>query len=302
VSQRLSVRRRQRIAIVIVFIGPPPVWLPAFVRSCRANPDVQWLIYTDFNAPASLPSNISVTRVDLRALNERASDALGVRLQIGAASLRKLCDLKPAYGLMFADDLKPFEWWAYSDLDIVWGDIGGFVTDDLLERHNIISSRQRKVGGPFTLFRNTDAITRTFQSVPGVTAVLQDAQYRRLDENLLTDYLRTRMAEHPIKGRPRLYWDTEMTMSAAYQKALPDDSGGYLWWRDGRTFDAEGRERMYLHFHKMKEHMTSIDFGCGDVPASFAITRAGIFARSVDGSSHALVATSDAEVGTFTRT
>ena len=34
---------------------------------------------------------------------------------------------------------------------------------------------------------------------------------------------------------------------------------------------------MYLHFHKLKSHMTTINFGFDDAPATFMINRRGLY-------------------------
>ena len=45
------------------------------------------------------------------------------------------------------------------------------------------------------------------------------------------------------------------------------------------AFDAEGREVMYLHFHKLKQCLATIDFGFGDEPRAFTLSRRGIARR-----------------------
>ena len=121
---------RPSIAIVNTYFGSPPPWLPAFLRSCQTNPDVQWLIYADFEVPT--PPNVTFRQMTLGEFNARASAVVGTPITIMPPLVRKICDFKPLYGLMFADDLRGFEWWAYSDLDVIWGDIRRFVTDHLL--------------------------------------------------------------------------------------------------------------------------------------------------------------------------
>lgn len=269
---------RRRVAIIVTFLGPAPFWMSAFLQSCRRNPDVQWLIYCDFPEPPATPENVAFLPLDLREFNERASDATRTAIAITPASMRKMCDLKPAYGLMFADALRPFEWWAYSDLDIIWGDLGRFVSAEMLDHYNIISSRQRKIGGHLALFRNTDAVNRTFEQIPNIAGELAEPTCRRIDENLFTFYLRDLIARSSFKARPRVYWEQEMTISAQYQKALLDGELRNLEWRDGRAFDADGRECAYLHFHKLKVAMRTIDFGDESRPEAFVINRDGIFA------------------------
>ncbi len=268
---------RPAITIVNTYFGQPPAWMPAFFRSCQTNPDVRWLIYADFDTALPAPANVTIKPLDLSGFNARASAAVGTPIAIERANLRKVCDFKPIYGLMFADDLHGADFWAYSDLDVVWGDIRRFVTDDLLNDHIIVSPRQRKLGGHGTFVRNTEAHNRMFELVPDVLSVLTNPLYQRLDENILTHHLRELIARSSFKARPRIYWEQEMTISADYQKALlARDSDWHMWWRDGRAFDAEGSEVMYLHFHKLVKCMTAIDFGYGDEPTAFSLSRNGI--------------------------
>lgn len=266
---------RPSIAIVVTFFGTPPIWLPAFFRSCQTNPDVTWLIYADFDVPT--PPNVTMKRMDLREFEARASDVVGVPITIDPTMVRKICDFKPLYGLMFANDLRGFDFWAYSDLDVIWGDVRQFATDELLSGHVIVSPRQRKLGGHGTFWRNTEVNNRLFELVPDVITHLTNPHYVRVDENLLTRALRELIAKSSFKARPKIYWEQEMTITAEYQKALlTSDRDWQLRWRDGHAFDDEGREVMYLHFHKLVMCMKSIDFGFGDEPQAFSLTPTGI--------------------------
>jgi hypothetical protein len=275
---------RPSIAIVVAFFGRAPFWLPAFLRSCRDNRDVQWLVYTDCDVTGTIPGNVMLKHMEVSDLARRAAEVFRTPVEIQSSSAkakrvsRKACDLKPGYGLIFEDDLRPFEFWACSDLDIIWGDIRRFVTDGILTQHDVISSRADRLSGHFTLYRNTPAINRTFELIPDLATAMANPQYLHLDEQELTNHLRARIRTAPAQSAPRVYWREDWTMSAEYQRGLLDGSAHTLWWRNGKTFDAEGRELMYLHFHKMKKEMHAIDFGFDDAPAAFAITRDGFSA------------------------
>jgi hypothetical protein len=58
------------------------------------------------------------------------------------------------YGVIFDDDLAPFDFWGCSDLDIIWGDIRRFATDARLRGLDIFSSRKEKLSGHCTFYRN----------------------------------------------------------------------------------------------------------------------------------------------------
>ena len=268
---------RPRLAIVATHFGHAPIWLPAFMRSCRENPDVRWLIYTDIEVGGPVPANVEIKPMQLREFNRRCSETLGATIDVQPTFLKKLSDLKPAYGLVFADDLRSFDFWAYSELDIIWGDIRYFMTDGLLSEHDLVSATHYKLCGHFTLFRNNERMNRAFEIVPDAIRIMADPRHFRLDERPFTQYLRADDASP--ESFPRIYWDPQLTVSAEYQRALPNGPGGNLWWCRGKTYDAESHELMYLHFHKLKKHMHSINFGFEDAPATFMINRRGVHCR-----------------------
>jgi hypothetical protein len=276
-----AVARRSRIAIVATHFGRSPIWLPAFLLSCRENPHVRWLIYTDIDVPDRVPGNVEITPMTLEEFNQRCSDALGAKMEVRRASLPKISDFKPAYGVIFADELRPFEFWAYSELDIIWGAIDRFITDRLLDEHDLVSSRHFELGGHFTLFRNNERMNRLFEIMPDAIASMSHPHHFRLDEREFTNRLLALAADPAARDCPRLYWDhPDLTMSAQYQRGLPDGPGGNLWWCRGRTYDAEGNELMYLHFHKLKNHMKTINFRYEDRPATFLLNRSGVYRRT----------------------
>lgn len=262
------------IAIVATHFGPVPLWLPAFLLSCRDNPDVRWLIYTDIEIAGPVPANVEIRRTRLHEFNARCSDTLGTRIDV--QRLSKLSDLKPAYGVIFADDLHRFDFWAYSELDIIWGRIRHFMTDGLLRDHDLVSGKHFELAGHFTLFRNTARMNRLFEIMPDARATMANPHHFRLDERVFTRELLALQAREPSSS-PRIAWEAELTMSAQYQRALPDGLEGNLWWCAGRTYDAECNELMYLHFHKLKNHMRTINFSFEDAPATFMINRHGLY-------------------------
>lgn len=250
--------------------------MPAFLLSCERNPQTRWLIYTDVDVTGPVPPNVDVRSMPLAEFNARCSDALGVKIQVKPTVLSKLSDLKPAYGVIFADDLRTFDFWAYSELDIVWGDIGAYITDALLAQHDLVSAGNGELAGHFTLFRNTDRMNRLFEIMPDVYGSMSHPHHFRLDERVFTDQLHAMAAREP-SSLPRIHWQSRLTMSAQYQRGLPDGPGGGLWWCDGKTYDAEGNELMYLHFHKLKSHMRTITFRFEDAPRTFMINRSGVY-------------------------
>jgi len=267
---------RPSMAIVVAYFGRVPQWAPAFFVSCRRNPDIQFLLYTDLDLPDEGHGNVTVHRLAVTEFERRASDTLGVPIEV-KHHLAKMSDLKPAYGLIFADDLKGFDYWAYSDFDVAWGDIRHFVTDELLHSYDIISARRDRLCGHFTLFRNSPEQNRAFEVIPDVLTVLSSPTHWHMDETVFTKAIWAKYGRRP----PHVYWQSDWIIDAKYQRQMGDGPTDCLWWRNGKTYNVEGQELMYLHFHKLKQHMKNVDFGSGDSPAAFAISRKGLFAEPV---------------------
>ncbi len=246
--------------------------MPAFLLSCRHNPDVQWIVYTDADFDGGATPNVLFKPMTLDEINRRASDLFRTKTEIRG---RKLADLKIAYGVLFASDLESYDFWSPSDLDIVWGQIRRFMTDELLLAHDILSSRRQRLSGHFTLFRNTRRVNLTFERIPDVAARMAVPNYEHLDETELTRSLQEELFRAP-RSAPRVFWREEWVPSSSYQKSLDETPDDRLWWRDGRTFRPTGAEVMYIHFHKLKATMDTINFGVEDSPRAFSIDRRGI--------------------------
>ncbi len=249
------------------------MWAPAFFVTCRRNPDVQFFLYSDLDLPTSGLGNVTVRHMAVTEFEQRASDTLGTPIEV-KHHLAKMSDVKPTYGLIFADDLKGFDYWAYTDFDVAWGDIRQFVTDELLHAYDVVSARRDRMCGHFSLFRNAPEQNRMFEIIPDVMGVLSSRTHWHMDETVLTKAIRAQLGKNP----PRLYWKSDWIIDAKYQREMGDGPTDVLRWREGKTFDVEGREKMYLHFHKLKPHMQSINFGILDSPSAFTISRKGIFA------------------------
>jgi hypothetical protein len=93
----------------------------------------------------------------------------------------KLCDYKPSYFLIFNDLLKGCDFFGWGDLDLILGNIREFVTEEVLEKYDVISG-----WGHLTLLRNTEYWTTFFmKEVEGFKSykdVYQDPRNFGFDE------------------------------------------------------------------------------------------------------------------------
>jgi len=261
-----------KIIIIGTYFGKWPAWFPAFLFSCAKNETIEWLFFTDCDIPKVSYPNIEFKPMDLSQINNLASEKLGFRIQKWTYSQ---ADLQPAYSVIFDEYIQGFDFWGHCDIDVVWGDIRNFITEEILKNYQIISCRKDYLAGHFTLWRNEPDTNTLFRSVPTYREALQDSKYRGLDEELISAFLRTQLITPTENCAIKVYWPEPMVVGFI---ELNNNPNGW-YWDNGKIFDAKERERVYIHFQKWKSSMNHIDFQIGDQPARFNITKRGIWSH-----------------------
>lgn len=162
-------------------MGKLPWYFNYFVHSCEYNPSVDFYIVTDkHNYETKLPDNVTIICESLEEINKRASKKLGFATRI--TSGYKLCDFKPAYGIIFDDIVRGYDFWAHGDIDVIFGDIRKFITDEILNSHEIISVRHDFLTGQFLLFRNDTKMNSLFRQSNNYKQVLTSDRHFCFDE------------------------------------------------------------------------------------------------------------------------
>lgn len=164
------------IAIIIPYIGKLRPDFYFWMESVKANASIDFLLFTDAQVH-NPPRNLIVRNTsfdELKQLIQRNFD-----FEICLKRPYKFCDFKPAYGEIFAKYLKDYDFWGYSDMDLVFGDIRKFVTDDLLNSYDHIFGR-----GHFSLYRNTPSVNAEYKNVatPNYKQVFTYNEGRAFDE------------------------------------------------------------------------------------------------------------------------
>lgn len=258
-----------KIIVIGTYFGKWPVWFPAFLLSCAKNDSIQWLFFTDCESPQVTYPNIKFERMDLGQLNNLASKRLGIHIQKNAWSQ---IDLKPAWGVIFEDYIKGFDFWGHCDTDMVWGDFRSFITEAILQDNDIVSCRKDFLAGQFTLWRNESEVNALFRAVPHYREIFQCSEWHSFEESIISLFLRTLIG----KGGSsiRVYWPEPMFVWFHGRTNAID-----WYWANGKVFDAKHREHFGMHFQQWKKWVTSIDFSISDQPARFEFTRFGIRSR-----------------------
>lgn len=89
----------KKLVCLSCYFGNFPWYFGLFLKSCSYNQTVDFIIFSDCNNNHPLPTNVKIIPFTLEAFNLLATDKLG--FEIFVKSAYKLCDFKPAYGVIF---------------------------------------------------------------------------------------------------------------------------------------------------------------------------------------------------------
>lgn len=136
------------------YFGEWPIWIDLFFRSCRHNSTIDFLFFSDCEPPSSAigAPNIQFHKTSFSDYCNRASKTLGIDFHPKRAY--KLCDLKPFYGYIHQQELKGYDFWGFGDIDLVWGNIRGFYSDEILSKYDVLSTHADRLSGHLAVIRN----------------------------------------------------------------------------------------------------------------------------------------------------
>ena len=171
------------VCIIIPWFGEEPFWLDYFFRSVSYNNSIDFLFVTDLELPQELPQNIIVLKSTLYELN--ASFSRKLKLETDITNPYKLCDFKPAYGYLFEEHIRVYDYWGYCDLDMIFGDIRLNIGHPLNQGFDIITADDSFIPGHFCLLRNNESMTTLFMQASNLKKVFQSNKSYYFDELIL---------------------------------------------------------------------------------------------------------------------
>lgn len=122
----------KRIAFIFVYMGKFPDYF-LWLESCKYNESIDFIIFTDDQEDYCYPPNVHVNYMTFDKLKMMIQEHFDFPIKILRAY--KLCDFKPDYGEIFKDFLKEYDFWGHCDIDLIWGNIRHFITDELMENN-----------------------------------------------------------------------------------------------------------------------------------------------------------------------
>jgi hypothetical protein len=237
------------IAILIPHFGPWPPWIDFFVESCKANSDIDWILPSDGGPlPRNTAPNVKVIPFSFSEYCQLISDRLGIRFCPN--NLYKLCDIKPALGEIHLDAVDAYDFFGFGDLDVIYGRIRDFYTDEILSTYSLLSTHTERISGHFALLRNFRTIRHAFRQIPSWKQLLKKDEYLSLDERPDKFLAALNGIRASVPGRIR---NMKFLFQERYSTPWPTQDMRWYWRNGILTNEFYGaRGFLYLHFMNWK--------------------------------------------------
>ena len=146
------------ICYIVPYFGILPENFQIWLLGCKYNPTIDWIIYTDDKRCFDYPKNVKVQYCSFEEMKKRIQSFYDFEVDLSRPW--RLALMKPAYGEIFSDDLKGYDFWGYCDIDLMWGDIRKFYTEEILNNFERIGFQ-----GHSTLFPNNIKLNLQYRTI-----------------------------------------------------------------------------------------------------------------------------------------
>lgn len=165
--------------------------------------------------------------------------------------------------IFFRDFTVDYQYWGYSDMDVLVGDLRSPVDAAVRGGIDVVTSSKNLLIGHFTILKNTEKFRLMYRECAGWQDLFCEEHYQKFDEGVFSDYVRHSAAAG--------------TVTIAVAPMVQEDCvifwGGraefVILWAKGSLLDVLAFRRYgYFHFIKTK-YQSSLAASCEQTPGNF---------------------------------
>lgn len=101
---------------------------------------------------------------DLEGFKKRVKQKLGIDAPI-VPGQGKVWDYRGLLGYLYEEELLSYDFWGHTDFDVVYGDVGFWVSDKFLNDLDIHSNHATYMNGCWSLYRNIPEVNMLFKKI-----------------------------------------------------------------------------------------------------------------------------------------
>lgn len=244
----------KKIIFIVPYYGKVPDYFDIWLKSAEYNNEIDFLFVSDLDLNNILPENVHQLKLSFLDLKELIQSKFDFKIELD--SPYNLCDFKPAYGDIFSQYIKDYDFWGNCDTDQIFGNIFSFLSEQILDKYERILYL-----GHFSLYKN-DELMKTFYKLPGALfdykKVYSTKEWYSFGE--VSGTLQITLKNNISLYSEIIYVDTISAYSQLKfygDKENPDHF--VFYWEDGHVYRAyvkDGKiysdEWMYIHLQKRK--------------------------------------------------
>ena len=212
------------IVVIFPYFGKLPPQYQMWRASALRNPSVDFMFFTDTDVEPA--KNIIVNKMQFSDFQQLVQKAFDFPIVLDRPY--KLCEYKQAYGYILQDYMKEYDFWGFGDLDLVYGDLRSFFTEDILTHKFLLG------WGHLTLLHNDEDTNTYFMK--------QVAGYQNYKEAFTTSKI-TFFDEYGYNG-----------CSDKWRDCRPEDC--WLEW----PFDNASKPKQSYHFNSLTRGWQQVIF------------------------------------------
>lgn len=149
----------KKIAIIMIWGGKFPKYIKPWLITCKANKTIDFFLFTDQKLDGlELPFNVKYMHYSLEELKVKFQDNFNFPISLGA--WYKICDFRPAFGEIFSDILEQYDFWGHCDMDMVFGDLRKWFTEENLCKYDRVFTC-----GPLSIYKNTSKVNAYYRTL-----------------------------------------------------------------------------------------------------------------------------------------
>lgn len=245
--------------LILPYFGNLPLFFSFFLESVKANRYFDLILFTDQNISSSAP-NLQIVQMSWGEMQRLIKHKLAEDIYIERPY--KLIDYKPAYGHIFSEYIRGYDYWGHCDCDLIFG--------NLLLLEPYFEKGYERIGeyGHLIFYKNTEIVNQYFRmltspNAPSWDEVSHSTKFYCYDEhagmNLLCE------ANNIFCTHPRLFDDILFYRRNFYSRRKLGEGLDnpripiYFEYDHGRLFrhyrlnnSWEKDESLYVHFQKRK--------------------------------------------------
>ena len=251
-----------KVCLIIPYFGKWPDYFEIFLHSAQKQDLLDIILFSDIEYRNKLPSNIKIIKFSLKDFNTLASSKLNLKIEIN--NPYKLCDFKPLYGHIFEDYLNNYDFWAFGDLDVIYGKLFKLLPQKWY-LYDILTFREEWISGSLTILKNNSYINKLYKKSKLYKQHLLSLENCAFDEcghiyHLLQGKKTKAILKYDkiesftwIIRNEELNHNLKIFSKKIIKESIPKND--YIFFNNGSIIDSSNKEYIYYHYITEKKNI-----------------------------------------------